>query len=65
MPAPHHEGPHTADRRHSSVGEISDGLRQWYESCPCCMTQALPEVKQTPDEERAAATGAVSHPGVK
>lgn len=34
--------------------EIDDGLRQWYESCPCCMSQASPEVKQALDEERAA-----------
>jgi 3-phenylpropionate/trans-cinnamate dioxygenase ferredoxin reductase subunit len=34
--------------------EINEGLRQWYESCPCCMSQALPEVKQALDDERAA-----------
>jgi len=34
--------------------EIDEGLRQWYESCPCCMSQALPDVKQALDEERAA-----------
>ena len=38
----------------SDSGGISDGLRQWYESCPCCMSQALPEVKQALDEEKAA-----------
>ena len=36
--------------------EIDEGLRQWYESCPCCMSQALPEVKQALDEERVAAS---------
>lgn len=37
----------------TGTGEISDGLRQWDESCPCCISQALPEVKQALDEERA------------
>jgi hypothetical protein len=36
--------------------EINEGLRQWYASCPCCMSQALPEVKQALDEERVAAS---------
>lgn len=38
--------------------EIDDGLREWYEACPCCMSQALPDVKQALDEERAAASTA-------
>jgi len=43
---------HAQDRDHP---EITEGLRQWYDACPCCMSQALPEVKQALDEERAAA----------
>lgn len=35
--------------------EIGPGLRQWYESCPCCMSQAVPEIKQALDEERIEA----------
>jgi 3-phenylpropionate/trans-cinnamate dioxygenase ferredoxin reductase component len=31
---------------------LGAGLRQWYETCPCCLSQALPEVKQRFDEER-------------
>lgn len=46
----------SANHEHSGevAGEqISKGLRQWYDACPCCMSQALPEVKQALDEERA------------
>lgn len=51
---------HEVDHEHR---EINDGLRQWYESCPCCMSQALPEVKQALDEERAAeSAGAQAEP---
>ncbi len=31
---------------------IDDGFRHWYESCPCCLSQAYPEVKRALDEER-------------
>ncbi len=34
--------------------EISDGYREWYDSCPCCMSKAAPEIKQALDEEKAA-----------
>jgi len=33
--------------------EIDTGLREWYESCPCCMSKAMPDVKQALDRERA------------
>ncbi|MGH9065151.1 MAG: hypothetical protein ACRD0L_14500 [Acidimicrobiales bacterium] len=33
---------------------INEGMRAWYESCPCCMSQAYPEVKQALGEERPA-----------
>jgi len=32
---------------------IDAGLREWYESCPCCMSKAMPDVKQALDRERA------------
>ena len=34
---------------------IDDGLRRWYESCSCCLSEAYPEIKARLDEERAAA----------
>lgn len=58
MPDDHHD-PH-APRFHP---EINEGLRQWYASCPCCMSQAMPEVKQALDEERIAASIAAQEAG--
>jgi 3-phenylpropionate/trans-cinnamate dioxygenase ferredoxin reductase subunit len=54
------QGAHTQgeEHQHSGSGAISEGLRQWYESCPCCMSQALPDVKQALDEEMAFSTAA-------
>ncbi|MGH9066759.1 MAG: hypothetical protein ACRD0J_04600 [Acidimicrobiales bacterium] len=53
---------HDHQSTHPGTGTpIDEGMRQWYESCPCCMSQAYPDVKQALDEERAArsATSAV------
>lgn len=33
---------------------IDDGMRRWYESCSCCLSDAYPEVKAALDAERAA-----------
>jgi hypothetical protein len=32
---------------------LDPGFREWYESCPCCMSKAYPEVKQALDAEKA------------
>jgi hypothetical protein len=34
--------------------EIDDGMREWYDACPCCMSKANPEIKQALDAEKAA-----------
>ena len=34
---------------------IDEGFRHWYEACPCCLSQAYPDVKQALDEEHAEA----------
>lgn len=34
--------------------EIDAGMRLWYESCSCCLSDAHPEVKAALDAERAA-----------
>ena len=40
--------------------EIDAGMRLWYESCSCCLSDAHPEVKAALDAERdAAALGPV------
>jgi YHS domain-containing protein len=36
------------------VVDIDDGMRRWYESCSCCLSDAYPEIKAALDAERAA-----------
>ena len=43
---------------------IDEGLRRWYESCSCCLSDAYPEVKAALDAERAAAAQALAAPGI-
>ena len=38
---------------------LDPGFREWYESCPCCMSKAYPEIKQAFDAEKAQASPAV------
>lgn len=50
-----------ADARASSPGPnlalppVDEGMRRWYESCSCCLSEAYPEIKARLDDERAAA----------
>lgn len=39
---------------------IDEGMRRWYESCSCCLSDAYPEVKAQLDAER---TSGSDHPG--
>ena len=34
---------------------IDEGMRRWYDSCSCCLSDAFPEVKAALDEERRTA----------
>ncbi len=34
---------------------IDEGMRRWYESCSCCLSDAYPEIKAALDAERVAA----------
>jgi len=34
---------------------IDEGMRRWYESCSCCLSETYPEIKAQLDAERAAA----------
>src|SRR5262245_44606095 len=43
---------------------IDEGMRRWYESCSCCLSDAYPEVKAALDAERAAAAQAPVDPGI-
>ena len=38
---------------------IDDGMRRWYESCSCCLSEAYPEVKAQLDAERSATPASV------
>ena len=33
---------------------IDEGMRRWYESCSCCLSEAYPDIKAALDAERAA-----------
>jgi YHS domain-containing protein len=52
--AAHGEADHGADDRHA-LPVIDEGMRRWYESCACCLSDAFPEIKAQLDAERAAA----------
>ena len=43
---------------------IDEGMRRWYESCSCCMSDAYPEVKAALDAERAATSAPPVDPGI-
>lgn len=38
----------------TGVPAIDEGMRRWYESCSCCLSDAFPEIKAALDAERAA-----------
>ena len=43
---------------------IDEGMRRWYESCSCCLSDAYPEVKAALDAERAAGAQPPVDPGI-
>jgi YHS domain-containing protein len=47
-----------------SLPVIDEGMRRWYESCSCCLSDAYPEIKARLDAERAAAAQAPVDPGI-
>ena len=44
--------------------EIDEGMRRWYESCSCCLSDAYPEIKAALDAERTAAAAPPVDPGI-
>jgi YHS domain-containing protein len=40
---------------HAELPVIDEGMRRWYESCSCCLSEAFPDIKAQLDAERAAA----------
>ena len=43
---------------------IDEGMRRWYESCSCCLSEAYPEVKAALDAERAAQPAPPAEAGI-
>ena len=43
---------------------IDEGMRRWYESCSCCLSDAYPEIKAALDAERAAQAQPAVDPGI-
>jgi len=43
---------------------IDEGMRRWYESCSCCLSDAYPDIKAQLDAERAAAARPPVDPGI-
>jgi YHS domain-containing protein len=43
---------------------IDDGMRRWYESCSCCLSDAYPGVKAALDAERAMRAAPPVEPGI-
>ena len=48
----------------TGVPVIDEGMRLWYESCSCCLSDAFPDVKAALDAERAAAAEAPAGAGI-
>ena len=51
-------GTHHVATPSAALPVIDDGMRRWYESCSCCLSDAYPEVKAALDAEKA--TGGAS-----
>ena len=49
-----HAHPHVAT---DAIPMIDAGMREWYKSCRCCLSDAHPEVVKMLDAEKAATTG--------
>ena len=43
---------------------IDEGMRRWYESCSCCLSDAYPDIKAALDAERDAKSEAPADAGI-
>jgi YHS domain-containing protein len=58
-------GTETALHAHSEeLPTIDSGMREWYKSCRCCLSDAYPKVVEALDAERATADQAPSDAGI-
>ena len=55
---------HAAEAAPAGTPPIDDGMRRWYDSCSCCLSDAYPEVKAALDAERIAQAAPVAAPGI-
>lgn len=55
---------HAAATKPAGAPAIDDGMRRWYESCSCCLSDAYPEVKAALDAERAENAEPAVEPGI-
>jgi YHS domain-containing protein len=55
---------HAAEHAASTTPVIDDGMRRWYESCSCCLSDAYPEVKAALDAERTTKHEPAIDPGI-
>ena len=63
--AAHHAAePVTAEPVTAESPEIDAGMRLWYESCSCCLSDAHPEIKAALDAERAEQSQPPVDPGI-
>jgi YHS domain-containing protein len=52
----HGEQGHHASRSHGDeLPMIDQGIREWYKSCRCCLSEAYPKVVEQLDAEKASA----------
>ncbi len=54
----------TTPRIKGALPVIDEGMRRWYESCACCLSDAYPEIKAQLDAERAATSQAPVEAGI-
>jgi YHS domain-containing protein len=58
-------GEQAAPHGHSdAVPTIDQGMREWYKSCRCCLSDAYPKVVEQLDAERASLAQAPSDAGI-
>ncbi len=49
--------PDAKHEHHDDTPPIDNGMREWYKSCRCCMSEAYPKVVEKLDAEKAQTAG--------
>ena len=55
---------HAAEAVPAGAPAIDDGMRLWYDSCSCCLSDAYPDVKAALDDERRSQAAPPVDPGI-